>query len=453
MHTFTKAIAITLTAIFSSAVLTFTVSAAEMEAPAQTLIKNVHVWDGTSDGVTKKINVLVEGNLVKKIRASESDANADATVIDGNGSIMIPGLIDMHAHLCLQEGMLVGRDNYDQMAMGARTAISMQQYLEQGFTTARDVGCNVLGVAKAINNGLLPGPRIFPAGGFLSQTGGHADTGSFNDVPGRVDDLERHGFGYIVDGKTEVRRAARQNLRAGATHIKLMAGGGVASEFDPIHTTQFSVEEFEAAVEVAKDYGTYVTVHAYHDRSVNRAIDAGVRVIEHNFLVSEDTIMRMKKEGIALSAQFVMSLEAFGDPESITFFSPDQKTKAKSVNAGATQMFKWARKHDLLVVSGGDMFGPAYNRRQADNMVWATKVGFTPLEIMKMGTSNAAEVLSWSGGMNPYKYGNLGVIEEGAYADLILIKGNPLQDITILNDYGDKFKVIMKDGKVLKNTL
>ena len=438
---------------FSVAIFSPIIFAAEMQALPQTLIKNVHVWDGTSEGVTKKISVLIEGNLIKKVRASDSDANADATVIDGNGSVMIPGLIDMHSHLCLQEGMLVGRDSYDQMAMGARTAVSMQQYLEQGFTTARDVGCNILGVAKAVNNGLVPGPRIFPAGGFLSQTGGHADTGSFNDVPGRVDDLERHGFGYIVDGKTEVRRAARQNLRSGATHLKLMAGGGVASEFDPIHTTQFSVEEFETAVEVARDYGTYVTVHAYHDRSVNRAIDAGVRVIEHNFLVSEETIMRMKKEGVALSAQFVMSLEAFGDPDSITFFSADQKAKAKSVNAGASQMFKWARKHGPLIVAGGDMFGPAYNTRQADNMVWATKVGFTPLEIMKMGTSNAAEVLSWSGGMNPYKYGSLGVIADGAYADLILVNGNPLQDLTILNDYKDKFQVIMKDGKVLKNTL
>jgi imidazolonepropionase-like amidohydrolase len=442
-----------LTLICSAAIFSQAVMAAEEEAPKQTLIKNVHVWDGTSDGVTKKINVLIEGNLIKKVRASDSDANADATVIDGKGSVMIPGLIDMHSHLCIQEGMLVGRDNYDQMAMGARTAVSMGQYLDQGFTTARDVGCNVLGIAKAVNNGLVPGPRIFPAGGFLSQTGGHADTGSFNDVPGSVDDLERHAFGYIVDGKTEVRRAARQNLRAGATHLKLMAGGGVASEFDPIHITQFSVEEFEAAVEVARDYGTYVTVHAYHDRSVNRAIDAGVRVIEHNFLVSEKTIIRMKEEGIALSGQFVMSLEAFADPESITFFSPDQKVKAKSVNAGATKMFKWARKHGLLIVAGGDMFGPAYNTRQADNMVWATKVGFTPLEIMKMGTSNAAEVLSWSGGMNPYKYGSLGVIADGAYADLILVNGNPLQDISILNDYKDKFKVIMKDGKILKNQL
>ncbi|MEF1263025.1 amidohydrolase family protein, partial [Vibrio harveyi] len=195
-------------------------------------------------------------------------------------------------------------------------------------------------IAKAINNGLLEGPRLFPAGGFLSQTGGHADTGSFNDVPGRVDDLERHGFGYIVDGETEARRAARQNLRSGATQIKIMAGGGVASEFDPIHMTQFSKEEMEAIVGVAEDYGTYVMAHAYHDRSVNRAIDAGVKVIEHNFLISEETIKRMKEKGVALSAQAVMSLEAFAEPEKITFFSPDQKAKATKVNEGAKQMFE-----------------------------------------------------------------------------------------------------------------
>ena len=418
----------------------------------QTLIKNVKVWDGTSSKLSKNQDVLIEDELIKSIGNGLKVA-ADVVVIDGKGKTMIPGLIDMHSHLCIQEGMLVGRDGYDQMAMGARTAVSMAQYLDQGFTTARDAGCNILGVAKAVNNGFVPGPRIFPSGGFLSQTGGHADTGSFNDQPGAVDDLERHGFGYIVDGKTEVRRAARQNFRAGATQIKLMAGGGVASEFDPIHATQFSVEEFEAAVEVAKDYGSYVTVHAYHDRSVNRAIDAGVRTIEHNFLVSEKTIKRMKKEGVALSAQAVMSLQAFADPDSITFFNPDQKAKAKKVNAGATQMFKWALKHDILIVTGGDMFGPAYNGIQAENMIWMQKVGATPLQIMKMGTSNAGEVLSWSGGMNPYKYGALGVVKKGAYADLILVDGNPLKDIKVLNEYKTKFKLIMKNGQVHKNTL
>jgi imidazolonepropionase-like amidohydrolase len=444
----TPVLALTMSAALFGSTL---INAAVKEAPTQILITNVDVWDGTSSKLKLKNDVLIENNLVKSVgKGLKADG---ATVIDGNGGTVIPGLIDMHSHLCLQEGMLVGRDGYDQMAMGARSHVSMMQYLDQGFTTARDVGCNMLGIAKAINKGLLDGPRLFPSGGFLSQTGGHADTGSFNDMPGRVDDLERHGFGYIVDGVTEARRAARQNLRSGATQIKVMAGGGVASEFDPIHTTQMSVEEMEAIVEVAKDYGTYVLVHAYHDRSVNRAIDAGVRVIEHNFLVSEKTIKRMKKEGVALSAQAVMSLEAFGDPDSITFFSADQKIKAKSVNAGATQMFKWARKHKVLIVTGGDMFGPAYNTRQADNMVWMKKVGFTDLEIMKMGTSSAAEVLSWSGGMNPYKDGPLGVVKAGAYADLIIVKGNPLKDVSILNDYKETFKVIMKDGKVLKNTL
>ena len=199
-------------------------------AADQTLIKNVKVWDGTSKNLSKSQDVLIEGELIKSIGTGLKVA-ADVEVIDGKGKTMIPGLIDMHSHLCIQEGMLVGRDAYDQMAMGARTAVSMGQYLDQGFTTARDAGCNILGVAKAVNNGLVPGPRIFPSGGFLSQTGGHADTGSFNDVPGRVDDLERHGFGYIVDGKTEIRRAARQNLRAGATQIKIMAGGGICSVF------------------------------------------------------------------------------------------------------------------------------------------------------------------------------------------------------------------------------
>ena len=143
---------------------------------------------------------------------------------------------------------------------------------------------------RAVRLERIPGPRIFPSGGFLSQTGGHADTGLITDQIGDADILERSGFGYIVDGVTEARKAARMNLRAGATQIKIMAGGGVASEFDPIHMTQLSLEEMKAIVGVAEDYGTYVTAHAYHDRAVNRFIDAGGRCVEHNFLVSEETI-------------------------------------------------------------------------------------------------------------------------------------------------------------------
>ena len=206
----------------------------------------------------------------------------------------------------------------------------------------------------------------------------------------------------------------------------------------------------QAAVEVAEDYGTYVLAHAYHDSSVNRAIDAGVRVIEHNFLVSEETVIRMKEEGVALSVQAVVALVQFGDPDSITFFSEDQKNKARTVNAGALQMMQWAIEHELLMVTGGDMFGP-YLYSQADNIIKFNEVAENPWLVLKTATSNAAEVLSWSGEMSPYKYGTLGVIEEGAYADLIIVDGNPLEDINMIGR--DHVRLVIKDGTVYKNTL
>ena len=430
--------------------LTPAIAQESSEEPRQVLLSNVNIFDGVNGDLIENGSVLVEGNLIKTVSSGPIVAPT-AFKVDGEGRTLMPGLIDMHSHLCLRNGMIEFRTDYDQMTAGAHTAIAMQDYLDQGFTTARDAGCNILGVAKAVNNGIVPGPRLFPSGAFLSQTGGHADTGFFNDVPGDHDDLEAHMFGFIADGVPEVMRAARHNLRAGATQIKVMAGGGVASEFDPLHTTQYSLEELKAIVGVAEDYGTYVLVHAYHDRSVNRAIDAGVRVIDHNFLVSEETIMRMKAEGVALSVQAVMSLEAFGDPESITFFSADQKAKATQVNQGAEQMMKWAVKHDLLMVTGGDMFGPDLVR-QADNIIWFNdKIANDPLLALKTATSNAGEVLSWSGGMNPYKEGTIGIIVEGGYADIILVDGNPLKDINAIKR--DKVDFVMKDGLVYKNWL
>ena len=425
---------------------------AQEEAPAQVLFTNVNVWDGNSDHLQNGVDVLVTGNLIERV-ASGISAPSGATVVDGGGRTLIPGLIDMHSHLSIMEGMLDGRDAFDQMAIGAMTGNVLRSYLDQGFTSTMDTGGNVLGVAKAVNLGRIPGPRIFPSGGFLSQTGGHGDTGRFNDALGATNRLEEVDFAHIVNGRAEVMQAARHNFRAGATQIKIMGGGGVASEFDPLHATQFTLDEMRAAVEVAEDYGSFVTVHAYHDRSVNRAIDAGVRLIQHNFLVSEETIIRMKEEGIGLSLQGFVGLIQFGNVDEITFFSPDQKAKGKRVNEGATKMIEWARKHDLLMVSGGDMFGQLNGPMQALNLTVLETVGFTPLEILKTATSNAAIVLGWTGEMNPYKYGTLGVIEEGAYADMVLMDGNPLEDIGLLEDYANNFKLIMKDGQVWKNTL
>jgi imidazolonepropionase-like amidohydrolase len=436
--------------VIITSILSISQVMAKDEKPRQVLFTNVNIFDGVNDSLMRNASVLVEGNLIKAVSAKPIPAEG-AYVVDGEGRTLMPGLIDMHSHLCLRDGMLTFRDNYDQMTAGANTAHVLLEYLDQGFTTTRDAGCNILSIAKSVNNGMFPGPRMFPSGGFLSQTGGHADTGMFNDRVGAEDSLEHVGFGYIVDGKAEVIKAARHNLRAGATQIKIMAGGGVASEFDPLHMTQFSPEEMKAAVDVAADYGTYVIAHAYHDSSVNRAIDAGVRMIEHNFLVSEETVIRMKKEGVGLDIQAVMSLQAFGNPEAITFFNADQRAKASKVNSGALQMMKWAVKHELLITTGGDMFGPDLGR-QADNIIWFNdEVAKNPYLALKSATGNAAEVLSWSGGMNPYKEGTLGTIVEGGYADIILVNGNPLEDIHTLGRKTVDF--VMKDGLVYKNWL
>jgi imidazolonepropionase-like amidohydrolase len=255
-----------------------------------------------------------------------------------------------------------------------------------------------------------------------------------------------------VDGVPEVLRAARYNLRKGATQIKIMAGGGVSTLFDPLHVVQFTPDEMRAAVQAAKDWGTYVMAHAYHDESVNRAIDAGVRVIEHGFLMSEKTVRRMAKEGIALSLQGFVGIQSFANPEEITFFNADQKAKALRVNQAGKQMIQWARKHGLLIVSGGDTFGVALLNRNIENVIIEAEFGFSPHEALVHSTSNAAEVLGWSGGLNPYKDGSLGVIEQGAYADLLVVDGNPLEDLTVLRDRAN-LRVIMKDGQFHKNTL
>ncbi|CAK9001626.1 Uncharacterized protein YJL213W [Durusdinium trenchii] len=427
--------------------------AADEEAPAPfVLFKNCRVFDGEelSDGL---LEVLVHDNLVESVGASvDVPSDSKVATVDCAGKTLMPGLIDMHSHLSIQEGMLEGRDDFDQMAMGAMCAHNCVDYLQQGFTTLRDAGGNVLGMAKAINQGRIPGPRVFPCGAFISQTGGHGDTGCCFDQPGAMDRLEEHGFSHIVDGRPEVLKACRSNLRNGATQIKVMAGGGCASAFDPIHITQMTEDEMRAACEVAADYGTYVMVHAYHDRSINRCIDAGVKCIEHGFLMSEATMERMVKENVCISLQAVMSLEAFAHPEEITFFTADQKAKGKQVNTGAAHMMELVRKHRPLFVSGGDMFGAGYQERQADNIIaLVTLGGFSPQDALMSATKNAGTVLGWSTGMNPYKEGKLGVIEPGAYADLILVDGNPLEDISCIKR--DKIKVVLKDGKCYKYAL
>jgi imidazolonepropionase-like amidohydrolase len=447
-----KQIKFTLTAFMIAIVFIPLAYAQDEQEPKRIMFTNVNIWDGTSDSLSMNSNVLVEGNLIKSV--GPSIALPEGTeVIDGGGRTLMPGMIDIHSHLCVQDGLPWGRDNWDQMAMGAMTGDLVKDFLQQGFTTTRDVGCNTLGIAKAIRLGRIDGPRVFSSGGWLSQTGGHADLGRWNDpLHSADDDLERAGQNHVVDGVPEVIKATRHNLRGGATQIKIMGGGGVSSEFDPIHMTQFTLDEMKAIVGIAEDYGTYVLAHAYHDNSVNRAIDAGIKVIEHAFLVSEDTVKRMATEGIIWSLQAEMSYTAFKTPEEITFFTPEQQDKARAMYKGVIQVSKWMKKYGVKIATGGDMFGAGFDNRQADNVITTvTGLGFTNFEALKMTTSNAAEVLMLSGELNPYKEGALGVINNGAYADLIIVDGNPLEDISRLGR--DHVDFVMKDGKIYKNTL
>ena len=424
--------------------------AADSMAPNQILINNVHVWDGTSDGVTKKISVLVEGKLIKKLRASDSDANAEAIVIDGGGRVLMPGLIDMHTHVMFKYGVPATR-NMDFATTGAMALETMQDYLDMGYTTLRDVGGNSLGLARALAADQLSGPRLYSSGGPISGISGHSDLGLLTEDPYQSV-FNKRGDSNVVNGADEVRRAVRTILRGGGTHIKVMPGGGVASNFDPLEATTLTEDELRAAVEAAADFGTYVCAHAYTDASVNRFLDAGGRCIEHGFLVSEETIIRMKKLGAVMSLQAYAAYETFKAPEKIPGFSAENIRKGRQVNEGADQMLRWVAEHKVDAFGGSDLWTYDIIPIVPQDMI-VRKRWFSDVEILRQNTSNAAKWLAKSGPKNPYKDGPLGVIQEGAYADMILVEGNPVTDMTVLGDYDKNIPVVIKDGKIFKNTL
>jgi len=426
--------------------------ATEDEALPQVLIKNVHVWDGLSDGVTKKINVLIEGNKVKKLRATDADAHADATIIDGAGRILMPGLIDMHTHTGLKRGVPETETHWDGQAVGAMAHETMMDYINMGFTTLRDICAGSLGVARATAAGVLSGPRLYSGGPCIGASSGHSDWGPVTNLPGQQSNHERIGNVVIADGPQAVADAARQNFRGGATVLKVFVGGGVASQYDPLEAVTYTQEEIAAAVEVANDFKSYVCIHAYNSEAVDRALDAGARCIEHAFLVNEQTIIRMKRDGIVLSAQAYMSYVAFQDPAGIPGFSAESIRKGLMVHKGADQMFKWAAKHDLEIFAGTDMFTYDLIPLATQNLVTLER-WFTPLQVLKMATSTAGKWLMKTGPKNPWKEAQLGTLAEGSYADVILVNGNPLDGVSVLADHENNIPFVMKDGRIYKNTL
>ena len=419
-------------------------------APTQTLITNVRVFDGKSAKLAESINVLIEGNKIAKIAKTALTPGADATVIDANGRTLMPGLIDAHTHIMFATvpQMVVLTSDIGFVNVAAVKAAN--DMLMRGFTSIRDLGGPVFGLKRGIDAGLIPGPRIWPAGAFISQTGGHGDFRLPNELPARPGDFsfsERVGAAAIADNADTVRQRAREQLALGASQIKLMAGGGVVSNFDPLDVTQYTVPELRAAVEAAENWGTYVTVHAYTPRAVRQAIEAGVKCIDHGQLLDEPTVKLMAEKGVW------WSLQPFTDDQPSAFAegSPN-RIKQLKMFSGTDNAYTLAKKYKIKTAWGTDaLFSVESAAKQGANLAKMIR-WYSPAEVLKMATADNAQLLELSGLRSPYA-GKLGVVEEGALADLLLVEGNPIENINLIADPDKNFVLIMKDGKIYKNTI
>ena len=435
-------------------------AAAAQDAPKQLLFTNVNVFDGFGPELKMGMNVLVEDNYIKEVQAEAIDAPG-ATVIDGAGRTMTPGFIDMHQHVMLNppEGTASYQTRWDDAAGGAMAIHHMNvNMLQKGITTIRDIAGDPLDIAKAIDMGLLPGPRIYSSGGAISQTGGHGDWAGRNVPPellaSHMDMSQRTANTWVVDGPGEVTKAVRLNFRRGASFIKVMGGGGVASEFDPLEIMGLAADEVARAVEIAADNGTYVATHAYHDASYNRLLDLGVRSFEHGFLISEKTVKRMAgMDDVVWSFQCFVSMQTFGSYETMPdFFTHEQKLKGVAVGKGVRSMSKWMNEYDVFTIGGSDMFSTNLVERIKEDITCNVDAGFTPAQALKHWTGNAGIVLTWSGPKNPYPTYKLGQIAPDSYADILLWDGDPTENIDLILDES-KLHFIMKDGDVVKDIM
>ena len=465
-----------------------------LEVPSIILIDNVHVWDGTSDTLKKDHDVLIVGDKIRKVAKDiptegtiEVDAvrkslkrvadapgleggkynfsvkgedgkiekvSAKVTVIDGKGGYLIPGLIDSHQHIMLSKdtGPLDILNNQLPYTPAYNAIPQGQIMLNMGVTTIRDTGGPSIELGKAIDRGFVDGPRIYSSGAGISCTSGHADFGGLapgqgQRYPGSTAEWSATvNFMALADGVPAVRQTTRFALAQGAKQIKMMAGGGVASLKDPLESVGYSQVEMNAMVQAAKDYDTYVMAHAYNDVSVQRCIKAGVKDIVHGHLISEETVKMMAENDVWLGSLS----KPYGLME-VPWFTDENRRKGKEVLEGYENVMKWAKKHGVKMGWGTDAAAG-----MVDTIVYEFESRapfFTPLEQLKQATSTNAELLRLCNSRDPYKEAPLGVIEEGAWADMVIYDKNPLEDIMVAAKPKDTLKVVIKGGKVWKNEL
>jgi imidazolonepropionase-like amidohydrolase len=466
-----KLIIITTIIVISVFVVLGHSSATEEESSptaSEILIKNVNIFDGKKEALSPGKDVLIEGNIIKQI--GQNLVSPEATVIEGGGRTLMPGMIDGHAHIMINSNFDIIEKDMDITDISYRAKTVSERFLLDGFTSVRDMGGPAFGLRRNIDAGLIHGPRVYPSGAFISQTSGHgdfrdrADGGFSPNVPGDLSNFERMGIGTVVNGVPEALAATRLNLRNGATQIKIMAGGGGSSRFDPIDTSQFNLDELKAIVGAAEDWNTYVAAHVFTDRAVLRLLEAGVKTFEHSFFISDETMQAIAAAGgYCVPQMWGLSPDLAKNP-----LMPKHKLPmVAQLQEAYGDYGERLLKNNVKVVFASDyvgLFADAERARRYE-LWWRTQAFKNNFEVLKQLTSTAGEMLAMSGPRNPYQEGKLGVIEEGAYADLILVDGNPLEDITVLGgtdkwfDADPEYKLIptihlvMKDGDIYRNEI
>lgn len=417
--------------------------------PSKILLRKARLFDSKAGTVTGGVQVLVTGNRITAIDHSNNPPPEDTTVLDCRDGVIVPGLIDAHWHAIFAAVPLSLILGGDPGIVFASATAEADRTLMRGFTTVRDLGGPVFSFKQAIDAGLIPGPRIYPSGAMITTSGGHGDLRLPNEIPrdgGRLSGGELLGGSAIVDGVADLKMRIREQLLQGASQIKMVGGGGVSSPRSPLDTMTFSEEDLRAAVGVVEDWNTYIAIHAYTTPAVQRALRAGVTCIEHAHLMDEETAAMIAEKGVWLSMQpFLTMADAASQ-------SGPGIERAQQIFVGTPRVYQYARKHGIKTAWGSDvLFSPELGPRQ-NIMLTHLSHWYSNAEVLQMATAGNAELLGLSNLRNPYP-GRLGAIEEGALADLLVVNGNPVDNIDLLENPQKNFTVIMKDGRVHKNSL
>ena len=418
------------------------------DTPKSVLFRNVRLFDGTGSAL-RNANVRITGERIDAISGGDIPVPAGATVIDGAGQVLMPGLTDAHWHMAAVKGVSwMGSNDAVAIAMILKDA---EFQLMRGFTTVRDTAGSVFGIKAAIDRGIMPGPRCYPSGAAISQTSGHGDVGSVDELPatlgGGPTSHQRQGMTAVANGVPEVLAATRQQLKRGASQIKIMAGGGVTTDYDPIDTVQFTLEEMRAIVQAASDWGTYACAHAYTSAGVRRCLDAGVLSIEHGHAIDDRTAALMAEKGAWLSTQL------FEPGDNVLTAEQQVKAQESLGNGGWQTSVRLAKKHGVKVAWGTDLFSRTRESRTQNAVLPRLGKVFSNADALRIVTSGNCTLFARSGRRDPYRAARLGILAEGAWADMLLVRGNPLDDLRVLEDYERNLLVIVKSGIIHKNLL